>query len=72
MCQTKKPDKIILYLDETQFANRQLSFFLRQYQKYGVEVIYCEDIGPHTKYYYAMQSHPDSSIITVDDDVIYP
>ena len=72
MRQTRKPDRIILYLDQTKFVDKKLPYFLRKYQKYGVEVIYCEDIGPHTKYYYAMQSYPHSIIITVDDDVIYP
>ena len=29
-------------------------------------------LGPHTKYYGTFQKFPDSNVITVDDDVLYP
>lgn len=35
-------------------------------------IIVDEDLGPHTKYYYAMSKYRSNPIITVDDDVIYP
>lgn len=30
-----------------------------------------KDLGPHLKYYYAMQKFSDDTIITIDDDIIY-
>lgn len=38
-----------------------------------VELIVADKaIGPHTKYFYAMQKYRNNPVITVDDDVIYP
>ena len=70
--QTMRPQRIILYLDEKRFANQKLPFFLRLYQRHGVEIVYCEDLKPHTKYYHAMTAYPEAVIITVDDDLMYP
>ena len=37
-----------------------------------VELIVADlDLGPHLKYFYAMQKYKDSVVITVDDDIIY-
>lgn len=71
--QTIKPDKIILYLAENQFPEKKLSIDLTQYQEDGFEIHWCqEDLGPHKKYYYAMQEFPEDIIITIDDDFWYP
>ena len=68
-----KPDKIILYLDDDVVDIEELPDSLKQLRKYGVEF---EKRGgrikPHKKYYYAIKEHPDSTIITIDDDIIYP
>lgn len=74
LCQTMKPDKIILYLDDDVVVDlEELPESLKQLRKYGVEF---EKRGgrikPHKKYYYAIKEHPDSTIITIDDDIIYP
>jgi len=39
----------------------------------GLEVCYCEDIGPHTKYYPYLMSEPvlDLPLVTADDDKLY-
>lgn len=38
-----------------------------------VELIIAEqDLGPHLKYFYAMQKYRENPVITIDDDVIYP
>ena len=31
-----------------------------------------EDLGPHLKYFYAMQKYRDLPVITIDDDILYP
>ena len=41
-------------------------------QKYGIEFIRTNDnLMPHKKYFYAMQTFPDDIVITVDDDCMY-
>lgn len=70
--QTLKPDAILLHLGEAQFASFPVPESVRRLEREsGIEIVFCEDIKPHTKYYYAMQSHPDALIVTVDDDIIY-
>ena len=66
--QTVKPDKIILWLAETQFPDKKLPPLFDEVRACGVEVRFCpEDLGPHKKYFYAMQEYPDHIIITFDD-----
>lgn len=72
MLQTRKPDLVVLYLDEgsneVELPNElleltQIGLIVRR----GVP-----NLRAHTKYYYAMKDYPNSDIITIDDDVIYP
>lgn len=69
--QTVKPDKIVLYLDKDRLSDDILPEELRALKNNGVEIVYVEDLGPHTKYFYALQTYKDSYIITIDDDQIY-
>lgn len=73
--QTKKPDKIILWLSKEQFNNKKfLPPSLLAYEKRGVEfrIMDGEDLKSHKKYYYSLIEFPKSVIITIDDDFIYP
>lgn len=70
--QTMKPRKIILWLAEEQFQDKQLPKSLIRMQKRGLEIRYCDDLKPHKKYYYTMQEYPDYYVITADDDIFYP
>lgn len=70
-CQTESPDKILLWLSKEQFLNLELPDNLVKLQELGLEILFCEDLKPHKKYYYTMQRYPDDIIITIDDDVIY-
>jgi hypothetical protein len=69
--QNLKANKIILWLDFDIDKNK-LRKIQKSQLKRGVEFRKVEDIGPHTKYYYAFQEYKNFKIITVDDDVIYP
>lgn len=69
--QTVKPDKIVLYLASDQFRDKKLPLWLRLQVRCGIEIMFCRDLKPHKKYFYAMQKYPDDIIITVDDDVYY-
>ena len=72
--QTLVPDKVILWLAESQFPNKEddLPPYLLEYKKLGLEIEWTpEDIRPHKKYYYAIKKYPNDLIITLDDDLTY-
>lgn len=72
MMQTLRPKAILLWLDRS-LSEDILPTRLLELQKYGLKIFYgCEDMLGHKKYWYAMQQFPNQSIITVDDDLIYP
>lgn len=74
MQQTKRPKKIVLWLAEDSFPNKEgdLPEKLLRLKSRGLEIEFCEDLWPHKKYFFAMKKYPDDIIITVDDDVLYP
>ncbi len=70
--QSVKPDKIIIYLGKEKFQGIELPFTLRlQIKLFGIEIRYVEDIGPHTKYFYAISEFKNDIVITTDDDIRY-
>lgn len=73
LIQTMKPDKVILWLAESEFPNKvkDLPDKLLQLCDYGLEIRWCQDIKSHKKYLYAMKDYPEYCVITVDDDTYY-
>lgn len=74
LSQKIKADKIILWLAESEFPQKMkdLPENLKSLCDKGLEIQWCEDLKPHKKYFFAMQKYPDSIIVTIDDDTIYP
>lgn len=75
LVQKRKCNKIILTLFKGDFPNgeQDLPKRLLLLQKKGLEFLWCDtNLKSHLKYYYAMQKYPNASIITIDDDTIYP
>ena len=71
--QTLKPDRVILVLAEEEFSSlNDLPDDYRQLEKRGLSIVFTENLKPHKKYQYTMQNFPDSIVITVDDDLLYP
>jgi hypothetical protein len=71
--QTKKPDKIILWLAKEQFQNEEdFPEELKNLIGNEFELCWCDDLKPHKKYYYTMMEYPNDCVITVDDDYCYP
>lgn len=66
-----KPNKIILWISEN-YRNTILPLTLQKQQKRGLEIEYCKDIRSYTKLIYTLKKYPDASIVTIDDDIIYP
>ena len=69
--QTYKPDRIILWLSNEEFQNIKLPNSLLELKEKGLEIYFCENIRSHNKYYHTVVNNPKSTIITIDDDIIY-
>lgn len=73
--QAVKADRIILWLSLKNFPNGEddLPLMLKRQQSRGLDIRFVkDDIGPYKKIIYSAQNYPQSLIITVDDDVLYP
>jgi len=69
--QTVLPHRIVLNLDKNAWNDDNIPALLKTLQLAGLEICYCEDIGPHTKLLPTLKAFPEAAIITVDDDIIY-
>lgn len=70
--QTIKPDRIVLWLAESQFPDHILPKQFNKLIDKGLEIRYCEDLRSHKKYFYMLQEQKDNElVITFDDDIIY-
>ena len=72
--QSKKPDKIVLWLAKEQFPNREKDLpkqLIDDVAAGKLDIRWCDNLGSHKKYFYAMQEFPNDLIIIVDDDVYY-
>ena len=73
LIQSLKPNKIILWLGEEQFPNRDkdLSEKLREFTKHGLTIKYTKDIKSYKKLIPALREYPNSIIVSADDDIFY-
>lgn len=73
LSQTTRPDKVILWLAEEQFPNREKDIPQKVLQlcQYGLEIRWCPDYKSHKKLVPALQTFPDDVIVTADDDLYY-
>ena len=71
--QTFPPDKLILWLDEDSFPQREknLPRDLLELQKFGLTIDWCENLRPYKKLIPALEKYPDKIIVTADDDIFY-
>ena len=71
--QSKKPDKIILWLSKDQFPSLDaLPKRLLSQVSRGLEIVLKDgDIRSFKKYYYALKEFPNDNLITIDDDIFY-
>ncbi len=72
--QSLQADRIILWLAEDEFPNKEkdLPTSMQQDLDVGRFILrWCDNIGSHKKYFYAMQEYPEDIIVTVDDDAYY-
>lgn len=72
MRQSMKPDRIVLWLAESQFPDHKLPETLIALQEKGLTIRYCEDLRSHKKYHFSFLEYPEDHIILADDDLFYP
>ena len=71
--QTLKPNKLILWLAESQFPKKEkdLPKELLELRDLGLEIRWCEDFKSYKKLIPALKEFPNDIIITADDDLYY-
>lgn len=69
--QSLKPDKIILWLDESSEDLVYLPYEITQFIKNGLEIRFIQDLGAYNKWYYTFKEYKNSIIVTADDGVFY-
>lgn len=76
--QTRKPDRLILWLNRTETPGRPLltpetlPATLTRLVRRGLTIEWCENIGPYCKLIPALERYPQARIATADDDILYP
>ena len=71
MQQTVKPNKIILWLAD-EMKDSELPQVILNQQKRGLEIRFCKDTKSYKKLIPALKEFPSATIITIDDDALYP
>lgn len=72
--QSRKADKILLWLAEEQFPGKEADLpkeLVEQVRDGQAEIRWCEDLKSHKKYFFALQENTDGVTVTVDDDLVY-
>ena len=69
--QTILPNRIVLNLDKNMWNENNIPDLLKKLQIAGVEVHFCEDVGPHTKLLPSLARFTEDLVISVDDDIVY-
>ena len=69
--QNTKPDRVILWLADSQFPDKKLPDEITRLISLGLEVRYCEDIRSYKKLVPALKEFPEDIIVTADDDMYY-
>ena len=72
--QSLKPYKVILWLAESQFPNKELDLpdKVLRLRNNGLTIRWCEDLKSYKKLIPALKEYPNDYIVTADDDIYYP
>ena len=70
--QTLKPNRIILWLSKDEFYGKHIPIRLTEMTHRGLEIRFCEDYLSYKKIIPTLIEFPEATIITLDDDLIYP
>ena len=74
LTQSVKPDKLILWLAEEEFPNREKDIPQKvlRLQNFGLTIKWCKNLKSYKKLIPALKEYPRDIIVTADDDVFYP
>lgn len=71
--QSMKPDRIVLWLADSEFKDFEFPDSIKQLQKRGLEIRYCDNFFGHKRYYKLIDEQKDDELIVMfDDDIIFP
>ncbi len=70
--QTVKANKIVLWLDEDEFCLESIPELLKMQMGRGLDIQFYKNIRSYKKLIPSLKAFPESNIITVDDDFMYP
>ncbi len=70
--QTEKAASVVLWLDEGEFTRGNLPEGIVRAQKRGLVVGFYRNLRSYMKIIPTLVTYPDRSIVTIDDDVMYP
>ncbi|WP_148212479.1 glycosyltransferase family A protein [Hahella chejuensis] len=68
--QSVKPSRLLLWIAKQDMSS--LPKKVVKLQDRGLEIKECEDIKSYKKLIFALEEYPQSSIVTADDDILYP
>ncbi|VXC53973.1 conserved hypothetical protein [Arthrobacter sp. 9V] len=68
-----RPSRLILWVDEPDFDVSAYPM-LQRLENRGLEILHCEKLGPHNKYFPYCRDFADQglSLAVADDDIMYP
>ena len=74
LTQELKPDKVILWLAQSQFPNKEKDIpqTVLSLKENGLEIKWCEDMKSFKKLLPSLKAYPEDIIVTADDDIYYP
>lgn len=71
--QSVKPDRIVLWLAEEEFCGKEFPDSIKELQKRGLEIRYCDNLFGHKRYYKLLDEQKDNELLIMfDDDIIFP
>ena len=71
--QSIKPDRIILWLAKQEFEDFEFPESIKELQKRGLEIRYCDNLFGHKRYYKLLEEQKDNELLIMfDDDIIFP
>ncbi len=71
--QSVKPDRVVLWLSSEEFDGVELPDSIKEFQKVGLEVRFCENLLGHKRYYKLIEEQKDNELIVMfDDDILFP
>lgn len=71
--QSMKPDRVVLWLAAEEFEGVEMPDSIKEFQKIGLEVRFCENMFGHKRYYKLIDEQKDNELIVMfDDDILFP